>query len=89
MLFLLTDSPQKLKSENIHDTLIILLYVSPRSLQLQRHFLLKHAQKGKQVQLQWIPAFKSESCRLRFSQLLLCYKLNLPISNVNYVDKEY
>ena len=37
MLFLLTDSPQKLKSENIHDTLIIILYVSPRSPQLQRH----------------------------------------------------
>ena len=38
MLFLLTDCPQKLKSENAHDTLIILLYVSPRSPQLQRHF---------------------------------------------------
>ena len=28
MLFLLADSPQKLKSENIYDTLIILFYVS-------------------------------------------------------------
>ena len=37
MLFLMTDSPQKLKSENVLDTLIILLYVSPRSAQLQRH----------------------------------------------------
>ena len=44
MLFLLTDSPQKLKLENIHDTLIILFYVSPRSPQLQRlfFFYLKH-----------------------------------------------
>ena len=35
MIFLLTDSPQKLKLENIHDTLIILFYVSPRSPHLQ------------------------------------------------------
>ena len=47
MLFLLTESPQKLKSENIHDTLIILLYVSPRFPQLQKRFLLKHTQKKK------------------------------------------
>ena len=39
--------PSKLKSENIHDALIILLNVSPRSPQLQRHFLLKHTQKKK------------------------------------------
>ena len=38
MIFVLTDSPQKLKLENIHDTLIILFYVSPRSPQLQRLF---------------------------------------------------
>ena len=36
MLFLLTDSPQKLKLEKIHDTLIILFYESPSSPQLQR-----------------------------------------------------
>ena len=43
MLFLLTDSPQKLKLKNIHDTLIILFYVSTRSPQLLRlfFFLLK------------------------------------------------
>ena len=35
------------------------------------------------------PAFKSGSCRLRFSQLFLCYKRNLPISDVNYVNKEH
>ena len=29
MLFLLTDSPQKLKLEKIHETLTILFYVSP------------------------------------------------------------
>ena len=36
MLFLLTDSPQKLKLEKIHDTLIILFDVSPSSPRLQR-----------------------------------------------------
>ena len=41
MLFLLTDSPQKLKLEKIHDTLTILFYVSPRSPQVQILFLLK------------------------------------------------
>ena len=46
MLFLLADSPQKLKLKNIHDRLIILFYVSPRSPQLQRlHFLLKTQKK--------------------------------------------
>ena len=35
MLFLLKDSPQKLKLKNIHDTLIILFYVSPGSPQLK------------------------------------------------------
>ena len=46
MLFLLTDPPQKLKSENIHDALIILFYVSPRSRQPQRLlFLLKQKKK--------------------------------------------
>ena len=38
MLFLLTGSPQKLKLEKIHDTLIIIFYVSPRSPQLQKRF---------------------------------------------------
>ena len=38
MLFLLIDSPQKLKLENIHDALIILFYVSPRSPHLKRRF---------------------------------------------------
>ena len=36
MLFLLTDSPQKLKLEKLHRTTIILIYVSPSSPQL--HF---------------------------------------------------
>ena len=48
MLLLLTDSPQKVKSGNIHDTLIILFYVIPRSPQLQRHFVFYqniHTQK--------------------------------------------
>ena len=34
MLFLLTDSPQKLKLEKINGTFIILFYVSPSSSQL-------------------------------------------------------
>ena len=42
MLFLFADSPQKLKLEKIHGTLIILFYVSPSSPQLQTLFLLKH-----------------------------------------------
>ena len=43
MLFPLTDSPQKLKSENIHDTLIIPFYVSPNSSATNTFlFLLKH-----------------------------------------------
>ena len=42
MLFLLTDSPQKIKLEKIYDTLTILFYGIPRSPQLQRlSFLLK------------------------------------------------
>ena len=39
MLFILADFPQKLKLENIHGTLIVLFYVSPRSPQLQRLFV--------------------------------------------------
>ena len=41
------DSPQKLKLEKIHGTLIILFYVSPSSPQLQRlfFFLLKTQKK--------------------------------------------
>ena len=45
MLFLLTDSPQKLKLEKVHGTLIILFYVSPSSPQLQRLLVLLKTQK--------------------------------------------
>ena len=38
MLFLLTDYPQKLKLEKVHDALIILFYVSLSSLPLQSRF---------------------------------------------------
>ena len=38
MLFLLTDSLQKLKLENVHGTLIILFYVSLSYPQLQSRF---------------------------------------------------
>ena len=43
MLFLLTDSPQKLKLEKINGTFIILFYMSMSSPQLKRlfFFLLK------------------------------------------------
>ena len=67
MLFLLTDSPQKLKLENIYDTLIILFYVSPRSPQLKEFSFSIKTHKKNQVQMQWTLAFKSGSCRLRFS----------------------
>ena len=51
MLFLLTDSPQKLKLEKIHDTLMILFYVSPSSPQLSRlFFLLLKTQKTTSLQ---------------------------------------
>ena len=46
MLFLLTDSPQKLKLQIFHGTLIILFYVSPSSPQLQGLFFsIKKKQK--------------------------------------------
>ena len=46
MLFLLTDSPQKLKLEKFHGTLIILFYVSWSSSQLQRlFFFIKKSKK--------------------------------------------
>ena len=38
MLFLLTDSSQKLKLEKVHGAFIILFYVSPSSPQLQPRF---------------------------------------------------
>ena len=38
MLFLLTDSPQKLKLEKVCGALIVFLYVSPSSPALQFHF---------------------------------------------------
>ena len=41
MLFLLRDSPQKLKLEKIHGTSIFLLYVSLSSPSLQTFFLEK------------------------------------------------
>ena len=42
MLFLMTDSPLKLKLKTIHGTLIIFFYVSRSSPQLQKlPFLLK------------------------------------------------
>ena len=38
MPFLLTDSPQKLKLEKVHSTLIIFFYVNPSSPPLQSRF---------------------------------------------------
>ena len=46
MLFLLIDSLQKLKLEKIHGTLIIVLYVSASSPQLQRLFFFIKIQKN-------------------------------------------
>ena len=47
MLFLLIDSPQKLKLEKFHGTLIILFYVSPNPLQLQRLFFFYQKKQQK------------------------------------------
>ena len=54
MLFLLTESPQKLKLENIQNNLMILFYVNPRSPQLDFSSSIKNTQK-KQIQLQRTP----------------------------------
>ena len=50
MLFLLTDSPQKLKFEKIHDAVIILFYKSPGSPQLQKLLFLLNTQKTTSLQ---------------------------------------
>ena len=52
-------------------------------------FLLRNTHKRNKYSCSVPPIFKSGSCRLGFSELFLCYKKNLPISNVNYVKKEY
>ena len=73
MLFLLTDSPQKLNLEKIHDTLIILFYVSPNSLQLQRlfFFFVKTHKKTTSLQQVWWEYTKS------------CFKENVKIFSKN------
>ena len=45
MLFLLTDSTQKIKLEKIHGTLIILFYVSLSSQQQRLLFFIKNTKK--------------------------------------------
>ena len=45
MLFLLTNSSQKLKLEKFRGTLIILFYVSPSSTQLQKLFFFYQKNK--------------------------------------------
>ena len=52
------------KYSYFNNSLICKSEVSPATKTLL--FLLKHTQK-KEAQLQWILAFKSGSCRLRFS----------------------
>ena len=42
MLFLLTESPQKLELENINGTLITIFYVNPSFSQLQRFPFIKN-----------------------------------------------
>ena len=63
MLFLLTDSSQKLKLEKIHGTLIILFYVIPSSPQLQRlfFFLLKTQKISKSLVGITKPRFKENT----------------------------
>ena len=60
MLFLLTDSPQKLKLEKPHGTLISFFYVSPSSPQLQRFFFFcwKH-KKPHSSAIEWWKYTKS------------------------------
>ena len=53
MLFLLTGSPQKLKLEKLHGTLIILFHVRPSSPQLQRLLFFKK-NKNKTTTLQQV-----------------------------------
>ena len=50
MLFLLTDSPQKLKVEKIPGTLICLFYGSPSSPQLKQVAFLSKTQKATTTQ---------------------------------------
>ena len=61
MLFLLTDSPQKLKLEKIHGTSIILFYVSPSSPQLQRlfFFVIKNTENNHSSASDWWKYTKS------------------------------
>ena len=46
MLFILTDSPERLRLKKIHYTLIFLLYVGPSHFLLQRLFFIKNTKKN-------------------------------------------
>ena len=78
MLFLLADSPQKLKLEMVHDTLIIIFYVSPSSNQLQRlfSFLLKTQKNNHSSASDWWEYTKS------------CFKENANTFSKNFTTQE-
>ena len=66
MLFILTDSPQKLKLEKINSSLIILFYVIPSSPQLQIIcFFVKNTHKNHFSTCDWWeyinPCFKENA----------------------------
>ena len=74
MLSLLTDSPHKLKLEKIPGTLIILFYVSLRSPQLQRLFVIK---KQKTTTLQQVTGRKTPNLVLKMLELFLKIQENI------------
>ena len=56
----MTDSPQKLKLEKIHDALIIRFYVIPSSPQLQRFsFFIKNTENNHSSASDWLGNTKS------------------------------
>ena len=67
MLFLLTDSPQKLKLEKVHGALIILFYVSPSSPPLQSCF----KENGKMLSKNYITQIKCYNFKIEFAFFLL------------------
>ena len=59
MLFLLIDSPQKLKLEKIHGTLIILYYVSLSSPPFKDFFFIKNTKNNHDSASDWWENSKS------------------------------
>ena len=62
MLFLLRESPQKIKLEKVHGALVILFYVSPSSSPLQSCFKEKAKMFPKTPPLKKILQFQEKIC---------------------------